>query len=425
MKTLLQSGSMSEELVIEDTHLAGVMQPDYSTGFAVLTDQQILQAIDTPIGCGRLEDRVSPASQITIVVDDATRPTPSAKILAILLDKLDGLGVQKAQTRIHIATGLHRDPTEAEIERILGTKVLGDYTFSINDARNAETNTFVGTVGSKEIHVNSVVAGADLVITIGMVKSHAFAGFTGGAKSILPGCSSRRTIHENHCFSNIEYPNSCLGSCELSTSRQEMEAAARLIDPFIINVVLDADKNIIFASSGDVIAAHRAAVEFYEPIASQEIEGFIDIAFISGGLVGGINFYQALFGFNVVKTTKRPILKHKGIVILYAECSEGSGSALFEQKMSEFDTPEEILDNLENGESYDDQWAVQFLATVVRDMNVYVVSSGISPEVARKLKIRRFDTAAEAYAEAVAQSPKDYRVGLIENPDVLVLNRSV
>ena len=264
---------------------------------------------------------------------------------------------------------------------------------------------------------------ADHVITIGMVKSHAFAGFTGGAKSILPAVASQKTIHENHCFYNIEYPRGVLGSCEMSGTRKGMEAAARLVDPFIINVVLSGNGEIIFVAAGDVVKAHRKAVEIYSRSAMRTVPEEVDIALVYGGHAGSVNFYQALFGCNVVKTTQKPILKKNGTVILFAECREGSGSKLFEKMMPAFPTPEAILKHLSTEEVVDDQWAVQFLATFIRDINVFVVSTGLSMELAEILHVSLFASVKAAFDEAVKLAPSGYRIAIIENPDVLVVNK--
>ncbi len=109
--------------------------------------------------------------------------------------------------------------------------------------------------------------------------------------------------------------------------------------------------------------------------------------------------------------------------MLYAECREGSGSSLFEEMMPLFDSPQEILDHLASSEVVDDQWAVQFLATFLRDMKVYVVSSGLSVELAKILQVRLFRSAKDALDEAFSVAPKQARVAVIENPDILIVNK--
>jgi nickel-dependent lactate racemase len=116
-------------------------------------------------------------------------------------------------------------------------------------------------------------------------------------------------------------------------------------------------------------------------------------------------------------------LKKNGTVILFAECREGSGSKLFEKMMPAFPTPEAILTHLSTGEVVDDQWAVQFLATFIRDINVFVVSTGLTRELAEILHVNLFGSAKAAFDEAVKRAPSDYRIAIIENPDVLVVNK--
>jgi len=422
----LKSGLMRELLVIPDSHVAGVVHPDNQEKRKAhpLTAEQIALTIDNPIGYQPIEELVGPDVKVAIVVDDATRPTPTRKVIPILLNKLKEAGVTDSNISITIGTGLHRPTTEIEREKILGHDICLQYDVADNEVRDDSNYTLAGvSEDGKSIWLNKRIVSADQVFTIGMVKSHAFAGFTGGAKSILPAIASQKTIHENHCFYNIEYPRGILGSCELSGSRKGMENAARLINPFIINVVVDGNNDIIFAASGDVIKAHRKAVDFYSATAVKTFPEEVDIAVVYGGHAGSVSFYQALFGCNVVKTTQRPILKKDGIVVLYAECREGSGSNLFEEMMPLFNSPQEILDHLASSKVVDDQWAVQFLATFLRDMKVYVVSSGLSEELAEILQIRLFRSAKDALDEAFLIAPTHARVAVIENPDILIVNK--
>ena len=232
MNITLTSGSMSQDIVLPDDHIAGFVRPENSSKSKVYSDYMIVEAIDNPIGCKKLSERIHPNQSVAIVVDDATRPTPTKRILPLILSQLEALGINKADTTITIGTGLHRSPTEKEKENILGSHILNSYNVADNEARNPEVFALAGRISeTTNIYLNRRVLDADHVITIGMVKSHAFAGFTGGAKSILPAVASQKTIHENHCFYNIEYPRGVLGSCEMSGTRKGMEAAARLVDP--------------------------------------------------------------------------------------------------------------------------------------------------------------------------------------------------
>lgn len=423
MQVELTSGTMHEVINIQDEHVAGIIHPETSQSGFQFTDDMLVQAIDNPVNSPSLESRARLSTKVAIIVDDATRPTPTRRIIPIILQKLSMAGIKDKNISITIGTGLHRPTTDEERKKILGSDILSRFDVSDNDARNPDDFALAGTIaGGKEIYLNKRILEADLVISIGVVKSHAFAGFTGGAKSILPGVASQRTIHENHSFYNIEYPRGVLGSCEMSATRAEMEAAAKLVNPFIVNVVLTGSGEIIFAAAGDVVDAHRYAVDFYKRLSVRTFPEKVDIAIVHGGLAGSINFYQALFGCNVVKTTERPILKKNGIVILFAECREGTGSKLFEQIMPAFSTPDEILQYLSANKTFDDQWAIQFLATFLRDIKVFVVSKGISAKTAEILRVRLFNSADEAVNAAIKLAGSNYRLAIIENPDILIVN---
>ncbi len=426
MKLNVYSGTMCDVIDLDDLHVSGIVTPDSSELIKSLSDDSLLEVIKNPIGSAKLNNLIDSEKKISIVVDDATRPTPTRRMLKVLMEYLNFLGATASNITFTVATGLHRPSTWAEKVEIFGNVILRDYDVADNEARNTEVHGLLGTNSlGKDLYINKRILNADIVITLGLVKSHAFAGFTGGAKSILPGISSQNTILQNHSFKNIEYPRGVLGSCELSGTRKEMEEAAKFVDPFIFNVVLDGKGEIIYATAGDVIHAHRKAVEFYSRTAMKTVPDEVDIAVVYGGYAGSVNFYQALFGCNVVKTTERPILKKNGTVILYAECREGSGSKLFESMLPRFSTPEEVLQHLASNKVVDDQWAVQFLATFLRDINVYVVSSGLTKELAEILKVHLYESVQSAIEDAISMSPRDYKIAVIENPDVLVVNKRV
>jgi len=89
----LVSGSMRETIALPEGHIAGIIRPDTSLGITPLTDQMIASAIDNPIGSSCLEDRLEVSSKVAIVVDDATRPTPTRRIIPLVLQKLSKIGI--------------------------------------------------------------------------------------------------------------------------------------------------------------------------------------------------------------------------------------------------------------------------------------------------------------------------------------------
>jgi len=420
------SGDMQETVAIDDDHLSSHFSPDWSSPVESWADIQIARAIEKPVGTVPIGERVSAASRVAIVVDDATRQTPTKRILGVLLGIIEAANVAPENVTITIGTGLHRGTTSEERRRILGQDVLNRFDVQDNNAGDSEQHSFIGTVeGGLSVYVNRRIVEADLVITIGMVKSHAFAGFTGGAKSIVPGVSDKRTIYANHGFYNLEYPRGLLGSCEKSASRRQMESAAKLIDPFIINVVVNGEGEIQYAAAGDVIGAHRDAVAFFRAAADRIAPELVDIALVFGGHSGTISLYHALFGCNAVRATEAPILKDNGTVILFAACREGVGTSMFSEFYSRFSGSEEILAYLATSHVVEGQWAVQFLATFLRDVKVSIVSEGLGLEELSLFGIDHFESVKAALGAAIGRYGPDYRLAVIENPELLLVNRRV
>jgi lactate racemase len=60
-----------------------------------LTDNQIRERINTPIGSPKLSDLASKRNRIAIIIDDITRPTPTAKLIPFILEELKHVGVNK------------------------------------------------------------------------------------------------------------------------------------------------------------------------------------------------------------------------------------------------------------------------------------------------------------------------------------------
>ncbi len=250
---------------------------------------------------------------------------------------------------------------------------------------------------------------------------HAFAGFTGGAKSIIPGVSSRETIFSNHCFKFVGYPNGILGDAERSVTRQDMEEGARKLPVFIINVVLNKDNQIIDVVGGDVVSAHRKGVKTFKEMAEIYLDEPVDVVIVEGGYSGSINLYQALFGCNVALTTRRPILKRNGTILFLAQCKEGIGSEIIEKLFDEFEDPDSVLNHLRGSEIIPEQWAAQFLASFLLISKIGIVTEGISRKKLEKLGLIPLDTIQEAIDSFLSRN-NDPKIAIIKDPDFVIPN---
>jgi nickel-dependent lactate racemase len=131
------------------------------------------------------------ASPLLVVVNDGTRPTPSAEVLAILRPALEEWWKSPGnELSFVIATGTHRAALPEEVERILGIDFAAAHAdrISCHDSQDKDGLVCLArTTRGTPVWVNRSLADAESVILINSVEPHYFAGYTGGRKSLFPG----------------------------------------------------------------------------------------------------------------------------------------------------------------------------------------------------------------------------------------------
>lgn len=211
-----------------------------------------------------------PGQRIAILIDDCTRKTPTAQILPLVLAELAAAGVPPHDITIIVALGTHRPLTKGELQTKLGAAAHRGYTIVNQPCTDADGFVEVGQMTSLQggvelptipAQINRHVLHADLRISIGMITPHLDAGFSGGAKMVLPGVCSLATVDAFHLASAF-VPSNQLGDPD-APLRQLLEAFVARHAPlhFIVNVVLGLDGSLCACVAGDPIAAHRRGVE--------------------------------------------------------------------------------------------------------------------------------------------------------------------
>lgn len=137
-----------------------------------------------------------------------------------------------------------------------------------------------------ECEINSIAYSADLLVAEGFIEPHFFAGFSGGRKSILPGVAGRKTVLANHCSEFINHPNARTGILEDNPIHKDMLWAAQKANlSYIVNVVINSKKQVIYAVAGNsveamhMIPAHSLteAVDMAKEIINKENPGIVAI----------------------------------------------------------------------------------------------------------------------------------------------------
>ena len=297
-------------------------------------------ALEHPIGAPRLREGVRPGQKIAIVASDVSRPVPSYEILPAILDELAAAGCRDEDVTVVFALGSHRHHTEEEKKRLAGPAVYGRVRCVDSDPDDC---VHMGTTkNGTPVDVTRTVAEADVRICTGNIEFHYFAGYSGGVKAIMPGVSTPAAIQANHRLMVSEL--ACAGNLDTNPLRQDIEEAGRICGVnYIVNVVLDEHRHIVYAVAGDPVAAHRDGCAYLDKMYRKAIPARADIVIVSqGGAPKDANLYQTQKALDNAKHA----VKKGGTIILIGACPEGLGSAKFEQWLLEAPTAHSMIDRV-------------------------------------------------------------------------------
>ena len=198
------------------------------------------------------------------------------------------------------------------------------------------------TSAGTPVDITRVVAEADFRICTGNIEFHYFAGYSGGAKAIMPGVSTHEAIQCNHRMMVEE--NACAGNLDTNPIRKDIEEAGVICQVhYIVNVVLDEHKHIIYAVAGDCVQAHREGCRYLDKMYRKAIPAKADIVLVSqGGAPKDANLYQVQKALDNAKHA----VKNGGTIILIGACNEGLGSKTFESWLLSAPTAESMIERI-------------------------------------------------------------------------------
>lgn len=385
-------GKSSQQVEIEDHNLFSVLMPNEvrvdRTG-----EEAIEDALDHPIGTERLEKIVQPGESIVIVTSDNTRPMPSSVVLPHVLARLQKAGVRDEDVTIVFALGAHRKQSEEEKKYLVGESIYERFKTVDSDADDVVRMGV--TRRGTPVDITKIVARADRRICLGNIEYHYFAGYSGGAKAIMPGVSTREAITYNHRFMVEE--ESHAGSSDDNPVRKDLEEALNYCPvDFILNVVLNEKKEIVYAVAGDVIKAHRKGAQFLDEFYLSRIKQPADIVIVSqGGFPKDLNLYQTQKALD----NAQHAVRENGIIILVGACNEGLGDDVFSQWILSASSPSAIIERLRKGFVLGGHKAAA-IALVLQKANIYLVSE-MSDSLVNEMFMKPFSTVQEAYDSAL------------------------
>ena len=339
-------GRGTKRFELDDAH---VLKEVRTRDFEVMQDIEggVLEAVRNPIGCESLDKIIKPGDTVAFICNDPTRVANSFDFMPVLVNEMNRLGVKDEDMCVVFSLGTHRDMTEAEMREGIGEEVASRLKMYNSTCTVDEDFEYFGTTSrGTPVWINKHLCHVDHVILTGTIVHHYFSGYGGGRKAILPGCAAMETVRVNHSFMLDE--NAGLGRTTGNpVYEDQMEGGALFAKGrslFLFNAVLNAKHQFLKMFAGDYIAAHKEACKFVDEVYGCVIPKEADLVIAScGGYPKDINVYQ------MQKTMDNAAcaVKKGGVVILLADCEEGSGSKLLEETFRRLRTPEAIKAELE------------------------------------------------------------------------------
>ncbi|MBA3973238.1 MAG: hypothetical protein C0504_03345 [Candidatus Solibacter sp.] len=386
--------------------------------------EAIEQALDAPIGCAPLAEMAGGKRSAAISVCDITRPAPNRLTLPPVLRRLAEAGIPKEETRILIATGLHREASEAELTEILGEEIRREYPIVNHNARNRDDHEWLGhTHSGTPVYVDRRWVSAELHITLGFIEQHLMAGFSGGRKLIAPGVAYEETIRTLHSPRFMRDARAVEGSIEENPLHKELLEIAQMAGhDFAMDVVLAEGRRIAGVFAGQPRLAHTEGIGFVRKHTTQWVDTRVDAAVTTAaGYPLDLTFYQAVKGVTAASHLVRP----GGIILLLAACDEGAGAREFARLLKESPDAGEFLKTISDSPVIIDQWQLEKLALVCQTHRVWFYTPGLPAEYHANLWGDIFPSAGEAFSRLAAEIGAGARVAVIpEGPYVFARPRS-
>jgi nickel-dependent lactate racemase len=297
----------------------------------------IAESLENPIGTRPLAIMARETQSVAIAVDDLTRPACLQPVMDLLLGTLETAGIDRRQIRIIFGVGVHGPVQGEDIIKKLGRNATTGIEIVCHDARGEAT--LVSLRNGKSVTINHSFATSDLKITISTVTPHLYAGYSGGAKMVVPGLSGIENILQTH-KSVLMGLSGKLRQIEGNRFRQQIEVAAKALGvDFSVQLVINSERQIAGVFAGDIVSAHRAAVQYAEKIYATQFPRDLDTVILNA-YPKDTELLQLENAFIAYRNANN-LVKEDGVVVVTAACRKGMGQhGLFGAGMLLYNTPQ-------------------------------------------------------------------------------------
>ncbi len=355
-----------------------ILKPSHDLKPPLDTRKYIDSVLDSPEDASPFDAFFKAGHSVLIILSDTTRTTLSELYLPVIIQRLKQKGIADRDITLLCALGIHRKQTEDEHRALIGPALSDRFSVIDHDPFDRTAVDLLGTTTrGTPVALNRLLTNTDTIILTGSIRFHYFAGFSGGRKTILPGVSSFDACVANHLL--VLNPHEEGGRNSLARPgvlqgnpvHEDMADAARLVkNGFLFNTIVSPQGQLLKAVSGDIHTAFQLGCDFLKEHFSIPLTEKADLVIAScGGHPWDLNFIQAHKTMDMASG----VLKDEGVMILFAECSQGFGNPRF-LEWFKHTTPDTFESALRNNYEINGQTAyATFLKT--RKHHIFLISN--------------------------------------------------
>ena len=341
---------------------------------------------------------VQQTDRAVIVFTDATRASPDRLLATRALRDLLEAGMPPDRISFLCAVGMHRPSTAAEKREKLGPEIVERFPVMDHDPAEVVSVGYIGNIPLKANHM--LARPGTLIIGLGVVEPHQYAGYSGGAKTVTIGCAGAETIAATHSPRFLRHPGTRLGQIKGNPFQAFVREAGRRIGLVrVYNAVLDPTHQPRWLMGGSPDVVHDTLVRAARLLCEVPVPAPVDVVIAGVVPPKDANLYQASRAATYIGLSGQPVIRPGGVIILPAGIPEGAGQGAGEQHfiraLGENRDLSALMTRLEREGCQPGEQRAYMVAQLLKQFRVIVVGAK-QPEIVKQAHLAPVDTLEEA-----------------------------
>lgn len=285
------------------------------TGVSLVDPQKAAAwALAEPLEMPPLSEMVGPGDQVCLILSGPSPVGLAPNLINPALRELERAGVYPPDITLLHSPGTRSIDASLPEARLLGPDTPGGYRIIEHDVNDVVP---LSEVMGIPLTVNLRALESDLLMAIGIVTPHPYAGYSGGADSVALGCSGESTIQALHSPPFVNNPLVSLGQVADNPFQHALRLAAQRAGlRFVLNAALDSGDRIMDVRAGEPAAVHDALVAVARELYQATLKDEYDLVIAHAHPPWTANLYGigqiiSRLGFSV-----RPPLRSGGTMIV-------------------------------------------------------------------------------------------------------------